>query len=339
MQSLFTKPVFLGSAFCAFFSLAVNLAGAGTTPSVTFVQPSGSSGTSPLTVAAQSNVSVREMQLYVDGVKYTQQYGNTFNAAVTLTPGTHRIAVQMLGSTSAVMAKAVKYVTISTPPPTTYANVVKNIQEMTSWQTCGACGNTSGNAALATYNMTRGLTTPAMDNLSTSTEFSISGKTPYTNAFWYIDHPILTTPVKSIVYDFYLYIPEATGNAPQAIEFQCQQKVNGYIYNFAWQANYKGKVWRTFDYVNRKWVATAIPFAGFTTGTWHHIIAQYHASGTNAVHDSLTVDGVKTLVNITRPAAYTGTAVKQLTNAFQLDMNGTPTPYAVYVDKMTVSYE
>lgn len=187
--------------------------------------------------------------------------------------------------------------------------------------------------------MTRGITSPAIDNTATSAQFSIGGSAPYANAYWYLKNTAPKTPIKSLVYDFYIYVPAASANAPQGIEFECQHTVNGYTYNFAWQAGYANKSWRTFDYVNREWIATSVPFAAFTADTWHHIVAEYHADGTNTVHDALTIDGVRTVVNITRPAKYTGQSWESFTNAFQLDLDGKPIAFNVYVDKMNITVQ
>lgn len=184
--------------------------------------------------------------------------------------------------------------------------------------------------------MTRGITSPSKDG--SSTEYWIGGSYPYKNGYWYIHQTAPTTPVKYLKYEFDLYVPKTYATAPQAIEFECQQKVSGYVYNFAWQANYAGKAWRIFDYVNRKWVASGLGFSGFTPDRWHHIIAEYHAEGTSVVHDALTVDGVRKVVGL-RHGAKAATSGRYLTNAFQLDLNGQATDYKIYVDGMKVSYE
>jgi len=57
------------------------------------------------------------------------------------------------------------------------------------------------------------------------------------------------------------------------------------------------------------------------------------------VHDALTIDGARTTVGIKHPGLYVGGTSHYLTNAFQLDLNGSATPYKVYVDRMTVSYK
>ena len=137
-------------------------------------------------------------------------------------------------------------------------------------------------------------------------------------------------------YEFDLYIPAQYASAPQAIEFECQQNANGYTYNYAWQADYASKTWRVFNYTTKHWEGTSVALQPFTPDAWHHIIAMYHASGTQVIHDSITVDGITHPVNITHDALFTGNGL-ELTNAFQVDLDGNSSPYHVYVDNMTVS--
>jgi hypothetical protein len=327
----FTKSILAAAVLGAVCSAAT----------VTISQPSSDTATSPLQVSATSTGTIRALQLYVDGAKVEETSAGVLNASVVLSVGSHRLAVQAVDVNNQI-SKTVKYVTIQTPPPpppppptTTFSN----LQESTNWQTCGNCGNGGATGKLATYSMTRGITDPAIDNTSTSAQFSIGGANPYTNGYWYLKNTAPKTPAKKLVYDFYLYVPAASASAPQGIEFECQHTVNGYTYNYAWQADYARKSWRTFDFANRIWVATSVPFTAFTPGVWHHIIAEYHADGTNTVHDALTVDGIRTVVNVIRPAKYTGQTWASFTNAFQLDLNGKPTPFDVFVGKMNVTFQ
>ena len=308
---------------------------------VTILKPTASTTTSPAQVAATVDQSGELLQLWIDGKKVTETTSTALSASVALATGSHRVAVQAVSSSNQV-TETVKYVTVtagSPPPPTGGVTSFTNVQESTSWETCGTCGNQLGKSGQASYTMTRGLTSPAIDHTATSAQYQIGGSIPYTNGYWYIEHTAPTAPVKNLVYDFWVYLPEASATAPQAIEFECQHTVNGYTYNFAWQADYGSHTWRTFDYNNHVWVPTTIAFAGFTPGTWHRITAQYHASGTYTVHDALTIDGVRRVVTIVRPAKYTGQTWASFTNAFQLDLNGKPTGFEVYVDKMNVTYE
>lgn len=300
-----------------------------------------------MTVTATVNEPVRILQLYIDGKKAYEVGSTTLNTNVTLSTGSHRVAVQAVDKYNNI-TKTVKYVTIQSttgapppppPPPPTSGTTYSNLQESSSWQTCGSCGNQGGGGALATYSMTRGLTSPTVDGQSTSAQFSIGGNYAYTNAYWYLHNTAPTTEINKLTYDFYIYVPAASATAPQAIEFECQHTVNGYVHNFAWQADYASKQWRTFDFINRAWIATVIPFSGFAPDTWHHITAEYHENGSNTVHDALTVDGVRTVVNIIRPGKPTTSTWASFTNAFQLDLNKAPTPFSVYVDKMSVNIQ
>jgi hypothetical protein len=186
--------------------------------------------------------------------------------------------------------------------------------------------------------MTRGISSPSKDG--SSTQFSIGGVYPYKNGYWYIGHSDSPTkPLQYLRYEFDLYVPGKYASAPQAIEFECQQQANGYVYNFAWQADYARNEWRIFDYVLKRWDSTGIPLTRFSADKWHHIIAEYHTNGSSVVHDALTIDGVRHSVGIKHPGKYVGGTSAYLTNAFQLDLNGSATPVKVYVDGMKVSYK
>jgi hypothetical protein len=221
----------------------------------------------------------------------------------------------------------------------TVSTTYSRIEEMTGWFTCGNCGNTGSSGATANYYMTRGITSPTLDG--SSSKYSISGGAPYSNGYWFIDHKAPTHGVTYLAYDFYLYIPSGYQNAPQAIEFECQQRASAWVYNFAWQANYAGNNWRYFNYGTRTWVSSGVALQRFSPGTWHHIVAEFHTNtSTHTVyHDALTVDGVRHAVNRATAAKYTGNWSNRFTNAFQLDMNGSDTAYHVYVDAMKVTMQ
>ena len=218
------------------------------------------------------------------------------------------------------------------------SKVISRIEESSDWETCGNCGNTGGSGSLATFSMIRGIGTPNLDG--SSTKFQVGGSHPFKNAYWYIKRysSAPTTPLKYLKYEFYVYVPSGYGSAPQAIEFECQQKVGGYLYNFAWQANYASHSWRTYDFVKHEWQSSGIGFSALSTGKWHHIVAEFHTSNRAVVHDAITLDGTRHAVNI-HHAAKSWNSGHYLTNAFQLDLNGNPTPYHVYVDKMSVTYK
>lgn len=186
--------------------------------------------------------------------------------------------------------------------------------------------------------MERGITSPNLDG--SATQFSIGGTYAFKNAYWFVKHYTgsPTAPVSYLKYEFYLWVPAVFEKIPQAIEFECQQKVGGYLYNFAWQMDYKSKTWRTFNFTQKQWESAGVSFAGLAGGKWHHVIAEYHTANKQVIHDAITLDGVRHVVNIHHPARVWNTG-HYLSNAFQLDLNGTATDYHVYVDKMSVTYK
>lgn len=232
------------------------------------------------------------------------------------------------------------------PPPAAHSNptpagatVIDNIEDANKWLTCGACGNDGGTGAIADYSATVGVASPSEDG--SATRFSIAASVPYTNGYFYQVQSPIHAQIDLLQYEFDLYIPSGSENAPQALEFECQQILNGSIYNFSWQANYTMNVWRIFNYGAKAWESTNLPFQRFTSGTWHHIVAEYHndAASHSVFHDALTVDGVRMPVNIRHDAFPSGAVNDQFTNAFQLDSNSVPLPYNVFLDRMKVTYK
>ncbi|MGZ4875580.1 MAG: hypothetical protein ACXV5R_10455 [Candidatus Angelobacter sp.] len=225
-----------------------------------------------------------------------------------------------------------------TPTPTSSGTVLNRVEE-SPWLTCGNCGNTGATGATATYFDTLGIGTPSEDG--SSTQFSIAATVPYTNGYFYQHHTPVTTKINALTYEFDIYIPAGSENLPQGIEFECQQILNGWVYNFSWQALYPGNQWRIFDYGLKRWDATGIAFTRFTPDTWHHIIAEYHNDTVahTVLHDALTVDGVRIPVNITHNAFFSGSTNNQFTNAVQLDSNSTAAAYSVFIDQMRITYQ
>ena len=228
-----------------------------------------------------------------------------------------------------------------TPTPSTPAGaiLIDNVQNTHAWLTCGACGNDGATGSVAANSFTPGIATPSEDGVAT--QFSIAATVPYTNTYWYQQHAPIHTELSFLMYEFDLYIPAGSENAPQAIEFECQETLGGYIYNFGWQAIYTLNDWRIFNYGAKRWESANIPFTHFTPGTWHHIVAEYHndAATHSVFHDALTVDGTRYPVNIRHDAFFVGDMNDHFTNAIQLDSNLHSDAYSVYVDKMRITYK
>lgn len=212
--------------------------------------------------------------------------------------------------------------------------MIANIQGQNGWQTCGGCGNVNAAGQGPDSHFKQHVGNPSLSG--NATDFYVNGGPAYAGAYYFIEQPTVANPLTYLKYEFDLYVPAQYVSSPQGFEFECQQTVNGETYNFAWQADYMSNSWRVFNYATKVWEPTGIPFHQFAPNNWHHIVAIYHTAGTQAVHDSLTVDGNTTNVNIAHEATHTGTPL-EFTNAVQLDLNSSSTPYHIYVDNLKVT--
>jgi hypothetical protein len=224
-----------------------------------------------------------------------------------------------------------------TPAPPAGTTVLDNVEDTRTWLTCGNCANTNATGATAKASFTPGIASPSEDG--TSTQFSIVPTAPYSNAYWWLEHAPVASQINALTYEFDLYIPQGMETLSQAIEFECQQIIGGWVYNFGWQAEYGANIWRIFDYGLKRWDATSVPFTPFTPGTWHHIVSEFHNNLTThtVYHDALTVDGVRYPLGIAHNAFHSGSFDK-FTNAVQLDSTSKVQPYSICVDRMRITY-
>ena len=321
----------------------------GTTSGVQFCSPtngSAASGSVPVVAAGSSNIIA--MQLYVDGQNPAafSSGSNNLNTTVSLSSGGHNLVVNGWDNAGNVYQASINVNGAgaptnpnpgtggSVPAPPGNAIVYNNIQNQNGWQGCGGCGNQGGSGAGPSYGISQGISNPSLSG--SAADFYVNGGPAYTGAYNFIEQPTVPNPVSYLKYEFDLYIPSQFASTPQALEWECQQNANGYTYNYAFQADYGSGHWRVFNYTNKSWEDTGIQLSGLTPGTWHHVISMYHASGTQTVHDSITVDGVTHPVNITHQALYTGNGL-EFTSAFQEDLNVDGSGYQVYVDNMKVT--
>ena len=214
-----------------------------------------------------------------------------------------------------------------------------DLENLSPWHTCGNCANTGASGAVAYTTFATSAAFPNEDGSSARFTVGEGGAhNPYTDAYWWYQHAPLSFQAASVDYQLDLYVPG--GSAPQAIEFEVQQVRGGYVYNFGWQANYVNHEWRIFDYAKKQWQDSGIPFTGFAADRWHHIEARYRSDGaTHGIHhDTLAVDGDEraTTANGYHVAPYKGGG-DQLTNALQLDLNGSGAPFHVYFEKVRVA--
>jgi len=314
--------------------LLVSVASAGVTVSS---PSSGSSVGSPVHFVAQatsssSSTPITSMRIYVDNASVYVAAAKSIDTNVTIANGSHSITVQAWDSAGHVYKSAfsITVQTSSVIPPT--ATVFSKVEEMTNWQSCDVCAGAGGNGPTTPHWMAQFQTSPSLDGASA--EFFVGGSTPYAAALWWKQ----LGPIDSVthfVYDMNFYLTDST--APQALEFDVNQSVNGKKYIFGTECDFHGnQTWQVWD-SSLHWQDTGGSCAAaHSAKVWHSLRWEFErTSGGHTHFIAVTVDGVRKSVDrFYNPQA---SSVRELNLAFQMDGNSTMTDYKVWLDKVKLS--
>jgi hypothetical protein len=295
---------------------------------VTVTTPTnGATVTSPTRVVASafSSHPITAMRIYVDNVSVYLVYSNRIDTNIQLSPGSHKIVAQAWDSTGAVFKTPVTVTVV------TVKKVYSNIDQMTGWESCDVCAGANGQGPPTPHWQAQFQTSPSLDGASS--EFFVGGSTPYGAALWWKQLGPLDT-ARFFAYDISFYFTNA--NAPQALEFDVNQSLNGKKYIFGTECDFKGaKMWRIWDY-NLHWVSTGIPCTALTPNVWHRLSWEFERTLTGKTHFiAVTVNGVRKTVD--RYMTPQPSSAHELNVAFQMDGNSTMTDYHVWTDKIKLT--
>ena len=207
-----------------------------------------------------------------------------------------------------------------------------NIDQMSGWQSCSVCAGAGGAGSVAPFSLRQFISSPSMDGHSA--QFNLGGTHPYSNALWW--RQLGANPgVKNFVYDLYYYIKNPS--APQSLEFDVNQALNGKKYIFGTECDFKWThTWHVYNPAAAHWVITSVPCRVPAAYTWNHIrLASHRNSNGSMTFVSVTVNGHTYYFNQTYwPRAASSS---ELNVAFQMDGNGTQTDYSVWLDRVTLT--
>ena len=212
-----------------------------------------------------------------------------------------------------------------------------NLENLNGWIQAGESGNSGGGSITPNPNYVMTPGKPPSD--ITPAVFSIKGKTPYANAYWYDQlgsHPEATRFNLSLSFA----LPSASDlSACQAVEFELQQSTGALVFNMAWQFNQVGsKTLRIFNYATKVWEDTGIPFA-LVAGKWTTVYAEFVRNATETWHTGIAINGIWSTIMSAHPGVPTKGA-PYLNAAFQLDSVGSNPPpfYRCFVKDYNVSW-
>lgn len=211
-----------------------------------------------------------------------------------------------------------------------------------SYQICSSCG--PGGPSV-TWSWTPNITNPSKDNKAVKT--TIGGNKAYSDVLWN-NHLIgdfssqglpdtnhtLTPTLYNFTYDVWFYLPNNT--APQALEFDINQFVNGNSYIWGHECRVGGgNEWDTWNNGGKYWVPSGIgcwPIVG-----WNHLVLTVSRTSDNhLLFKSIALNGTTNTLN--RYDTPTATDWWGITVNYQIDGNKWQTPYTVYLDELNFTY-
>jgi Putative Ig domain len=199
------------------------------------------------------------------------------------------------------------------------------------------------------YSMSQGIASPSMSEQAS--QFGLGGSTVYSDALWNNHligdlssqglpdsaHTIVPT-YHNFTYDVYFY--GANLELSQAVEFDINQFFDGQ--GFIWGHECRisgGHEWDIWNNVSAQWTPTGVA-CNPVDNSWNHLTIQVQRTSNNQLlYQSITLNGVTSPINQSydpgpAPASWWGVTVN-----YQMDGNNAQSPYTVYLDELTFSYQ
>jgi hypothetical protein len=211
------------------------------------------------------------------------------------------------------------------------AQVIPDIQKLTGWQTCVlSCAG----APAANFSLTQGIASPSLSG--SSDRFSLLAGTSSFGAVLWFKALGAHNSATHFLFDLNFYVDNP--GAAQALEFYVTQSTGGARYNFGTQCDLAGgHAWRMWDNIGKKWVSSAATCPTPAAKTWNHLVFEFQRqTGGNLMFTAVTLNGQRSVVNLSMQ--HTADSNSGLDVAYQLDANGSGTPYSVWVDRVNVTY-
>jgi hypothetical protein len=304
----------------------------------------GGSSASPIHVvaSAQAPAGIAAIHIYIDDNDVFQTGAGSVDTNVNAGAGNHSLVVQAWDNNGTVYKQAVS-VSVSAGTTTTgnpsspnqtapSGNGYYDIDQLPAWDSCNSCAGAGGVGPQVGYSMSEGVNSPSIDGQSV--QFWLGGGYPYSGALWWKE--LTPQPGAShFTYDLYFYYQNA--DAPQGLEFDVNQVVNGGRYIFGTECNLKQTgTWRVWDTTNAHWVNTGVG-CNPSASNWNHMTWELQRNGDGGyTFVAVTLNGVKQSINQTYWSK--SASGDELSVAVQLDSNYAGTEYSVWADKIALNY-
>jgi hypothetical protein len=301
------------------------------------------------TATTTCNKGVSAMGIYT--APYQLAYvvqGASMNYNLPLNPGTYDTVVEEWDACGGAATTAVK-ITVS---GSSGGGSFSELQHSGGWSGAGQRAPNFINCSPSpcdniVFTMTQNIKSPSLSG--ESTQLYLAGSQGYGDGFWN-NHLIgdqssqglpdnnhtLVPSLHNFTYDVYFYADNI--NLSQAVEFDINQFFNnqGYIWGHECRVA-GGNEWDVWDNVNANWVPTGISCYPLSN-SWNHLTIQVQRTSNNQLlYQSITLNGQTNTVNqYYNPGSAPGWY--GVTVNYQEDGNSVQSPYSVYLDELTFTY-
>jgi hypothetical protein len=273
-------------------------------------------------------------------------------AGTPSTTGNFNFAVLVSDSTGASKQQPLQ-IAVASSPVTSAANSFSNLQHSSGWASYGQgppdfvdCSPSPCDGI--TFSMSQGIQSPSMSG--EATQYSLGGTAIYTDAL-FNNHLIgdlssqglpdsnhtLVSGYHNFTYDVYFYGTNL--ELSQAVEFDINQFFDNL--GFIWGHECRiagGHEWDVWNNVTAHWTPTGIA-CNPVDNAWNHLTIQVQRTADNQLlYQSITLNGVTSTLNqYYEPGPAPGWY--GVTINYQMDGNYQQSPYSVYLDQLTFTYQ
>jgi hypothetical protein len=314
----------------------------------------GSTVGSPVNFKATATTTcskgVSSMGIYTaPGVLAYVVQGASMNYNLALSPGTYNTVVQEWDGCGGAATTPVK---ITVNSGGNGGGSFSNVQHSGGWGQYGQRAPTFVDCSPSpcddiSFSLTQNMKSPSMSG--ESAEMYLGGSEPYGDALFNNhligvgssqgmpdDNHTLIPTLHNFTYDVYFYTSDL--GASQALEFDMNQFFNNQGWIWGHQCTLAGaNEWDIWDNVTAQWVPTGLSCDPINNA-WNHLTIQVQRTSDNQLlYQSITLNGKTQNVN----RYYSpGSAVGWygVTVNYQQDGNYLQSPYTVYLDELTFSY-
>ena len=347
-----------------------NCGGASTTPiTITVNSGGGSSGVSVSSPANNSTVSspvkftasatttcskgVSSMGIYTaPGVLAYVVNGDSLNYNLPLSAGKYNTVVEEWDGCGGASTTPVT-ITVGSGGGGGSGSSFSNLQHSGGWADYGQRAPTFVDCSPSpcdniTFSMTQNVKSPSMSG--EATQMYLAGSEAYGDGLWN-NHLIgtdssqglpdtnhtLVPSLHNFTYDVYFYGTNL--ELAQAVEFDMNQFFDNL--GFIWGHECRvagGNEWDIWDNLNARWVPTGVACYP-KSNAWNHLTIQVQRTSTNQLlYQSITLNGSTANLNqYYDPGSAPGWY--GITINYQEDGNSSQSPYSVYLDELTFSYD